>query len=119
MSMMRSILPGIGFALVVLGTAVALLLGMPAMLALVLIIVAVCGYGLLMHRQRMVFVEPTQQQTIVRTHLRQFGFVVVVSLMLGSIAIFLPARPGFAGLLVLALLVAVGLGQMVRGLTKQ
>ncbi len=104
--------------LVVLGTALALLLGTPAVLALLLVIAALCGYGLLMHQQHMAFVEPTQQQAMVHMHLRQFGFVAIVSLILGSAAIFLPTRPGFAGLLVLALFVAVGMGQLVRGLTK-
>ena len=111
-------LRGIAFAIVVISTAVALLLGMPGLLALLLVTAALCGYSMLVMRQHLRLAEPALRPPMRRSHGRQLGLVAAIGLGLGSMVLFLPARPGFAVLLVLALLVAVGMGLVVRGLGK-
>lgn len=111
-------LRGTVFAIVVMSIAVALLLGMPALLALLLVTAALCGYGMLVMRQHLRLAEPALRPLMRRSHGRQLGVVAAIGLSLGSMVLVVPARPGFAVLLVLALLVAAGMGLVIRGLSK-
>jgi hypothetical protein len=115
---MQRYLPATVFVIVVLGIALAMLLGMPALLALVLVTIALCGYSIASLRQRLVLVEPEQHTSMQQLHGRQLAGIAIAGLVAGAAAILLPARPGFAGLLLLALISAAVIGLAVREVTK-
>jgi hypothetical protein len=111
-------LPHILFLPVILIVAVAMLLGMPALLALVLVVLAVCGYSVVMVRQRAGQADPQQYQVIWRAYQRQVVLVAGVGFACGIIALYLPGRPDFAGVVVLAVVVALLLGRVIRSVEQ-
>jgi hypothetical protein len=107
-------LPHLLFILGVLIVAVAMLLGLPALLALVLVLLAVCGYSVAMFRQRAEQADPAQYQLMWRSYTSQLIVVAGVGFACGLVALYLPSRPGFAGVVVLAILGAVLLGRVIH-----
>ncbi|GAB4117185.1 MAG: hypothetical protein Fur005_35180 [Roseiflexaceae bacterium] len=106
--------PGFVFGIVVIGTALAIWAGFPDWIGLIVVVAGLCGYDLWLLRQRIAQLPAAEQRAIRQPHQRRLAITAGIGLLLGSLALVARIRPGFAMLVILAIMAMVVLTITLR-----